>query len=109
MALLGRIAEAGLVAWFLALAGLIVVQLWRGRIISAGVLATPFGPPVAVARLQLVLITNAVAAGYAVTALTGPAGAPLPEPPMMVVIALLGSNGFYLGGKSGLMRRGERA
>ena len=100
--------EVVLGLWFAGLATIIVVQLFRGAILSAGVLAIPHGPPVSISRLQLVLMTIGIAAAYAGVALMR-AGEGLPDPPMAIVIALLSSNGVYLGGKSNLMRKGERA
>ena len=107
MGRLGQLLEVVLGLWFAGLASIVVVQLFSGRILSAGVLAIPHGPPIGVARLQLVLMTVGIAGAYAGTALMRPAGLGLPDPPMEIVLALLGSHGFYLGGKSGLMRARE--
>lgn len=96
---LSNVVEAGLGLWFAALAVLIAIQLFRGKIVTAGLLSPGAGGGSGVTRIQLLLATATFAVGYIGAALAQQPGSNLPNVPGAMLIALFGSHGFYLGGK----------
>ena len=99
---LSRVVEFVIGSWFALLLGVTVIQMFGGKILTTGLLTPVPGRRTTVGRMQLVLTTIIVAAGYAGAALTRERGQSLPDVPMGVVLTLLGSHGVYLGGKSRL-------
>jgi hypothetical protein len=91
--------EIALGGWLALLAALIAIQLFRGRIVTAGLLSAPGHRGIAVTRIQLMVTTVTFAVGYLGAALSQHSGADLPNVPTAMLVALFGSHGVYLGGK----------
>lgn len=105
---LGRVMALVLGGWCVFVFGIIGVQLFRGRILSAGLLGPGNGRAMTVGRMQLLLTTIGIAVGYAGVALLRAPGEGMPDVPMAFVIALTGSHGIYLGGKRSQMQNEGR-
>ncbi|MEJ8572170.1 hypothetical protein [Microbaculum marinum] len=97
---LGELIQACLIAWMAALAAVVAMKLFSGRISLNGILAaTPnggFDPT----RVQSALIFLFIIGGYALQGLDAVATrGPMPEIPETLLVLLTGSNGVYLTGK----------
>lgn len=94
-----ELIELALGGWLGLLAAIVSVQLFRGRILTAGLLSAGGGRRPGVTRIQLLITTITFAVGYLGAALAQRPGGNLPDVPTAMLVALFGSHGFYLGGK----------
>ena len=97
-----KLLTFGLIAWFAALALLVLIRVLRGDIASSGMLVTnPGSDGVDPERVLAMAVVPAVLAFYTIHALnTGtPTGLSMPDLPEGLVSLLTGGNGLYLAGK----------
>jgi hypothetical protein len=100
-----RLLEFGLLAWFGALALLVVIRILRDEIPAGGMLVSaPDKESVDPERVVAVAIVPAVLAFYTIHAMnTGlvktSTGFSMPDLPEALVSLLTGGNGLYLAGK----------
>lgn len=103
MEMITRLFAAGLLVWFVLLAGMIAGRLLRGDIKTAGLLRSSSGQPaVAPERTVNMAIFPVVIVGYAFTALHADMHAAQPSLPDVsndFLMLLTGGNGLYLAGK----------
>ena len=101
----GKLLAFGLIAWFAALALLVMVRILRGDIAYRGMLVTDGDRDgVDPERVLAMALIPAVLAFYAIHALnigivTTQTGLSMPDLPEGVVSLLTGGNGLYLAGK----------
>jgi hypothetical protein len=97
---LSTVVQWAMLIFFFSAAGAIVIQMLNGRIILTGLLGREKGGGFRFHRLQLLVVTLIFAGGYLARALAAGPGEPLPDVPTALLLALLGSQGAYLGGKA---------
>ncbi len=92
---------AGLLAWLVLLALIIITRVLNGELKSDGLLARSRGADVAPERALSMMVFPVVIASYAYLALHADVSekATLPDVPDQLLMLLIGSNGIYLAGK----------
>lgn len=96
-----QILAAGLLAWLVLLALIIMSRALTGELKTDGLLAMRRGAKVAPERALSMLVFPVVIASYAYLALHADVSekAALPDVPEQLMMLLAGSNGIYLAGK----------
>lgn len=99
----GGVLEVSLLGWFFAVVVIVALQMFGGGIALNGLLAPERKKPGQGAHLhraQLLVTTVGFAATYLVQALHQAPGQPMPDVSKVMLVALTGSQGLYLGGKA---------
>jgi len=110
MDLIARLLSAGLIIWFVLLAGLIAGRVLRGGIRTTGFLSTmrpgtdaaPIQTQIAPERVLSMALFPVVLGGFVINALHADMSVPHPSLPDIsdqMVMLLTGGNGLYLAGK----------
>jgi hypothetical protein len=95
---LHQIIQTALLGWLAALAAIVLLRLFQGRINLRGLASDRAGGRATTDRLALVAITLGGAAFYFITAMKAP-GVEMPPPPDALLFLLGGSQAAYLTGK----------
>jgi hypothetical protein len=107
-----RYVEWAVGLWLALTLVMVLLRIFTGRMIVAGMLSNASGRRVEIHRLQLFAVSLMFAAGYVAAALShGGAGNPdMPDIKPVLLLGLLGSHGAYLSQKSAwaLRKRGGR-
>lgn len=82
---------------WLAIVGLVLLyRMTSGKMLLTGLLRVTAQAPFGFDRIQLVFVTVAFAAGYAMAALATTPGKAMPNIPTPLLLVLIGSQGTYL-------------
>lgn len=100
LAWVGTFVQWSIGAWLALIFLLILARMATGSITLIGLLRMDRKSPFGLERLQLVFVTLAFAAGYALAALTQDSGKALPGIPTPLLLVLVGSQGTYLAVKA---------